>query len=590
MLDYHGHIAVLPCVRAALDPAFGSGPVSSAAADLGKAVDADPDAAYLGALMVNVLERSRADDVEVALLADAADLWQRARAVYDELALARHEIEQAILPPAVDGALQVLQSGFDRLNGLQARVKEIAAAMPALQAAIDGLPHLPAHPRQEDRPANEWGWWDAFAGRRTEAFVRALFQNAVDDRTRAFAVGALAAYAGDVGGSAFLGAVVGGPRRSHRFRHRLARNAIGGWLHATSATPTTTKLAAQISYLGIDGKPTFPGTALASLTQALATAFPSRAAPNLRAALAATIRHLELLDRFDRPPLPEPPVLFVATAEGTFNGDIPGGTIGQPPPDGTGNPPGTGPDADPLSPQGADNKKSSGDTCLKIILVIVTIGIALLLYCIGQWTTGHKCVPGDFFDTAQGSEEPDPRAPTNATQQQLAALSQPEAAAHVLQEIYALQMTMWQAFDAARNFLATTGMIYPDDLHLGSPLFTQFLKTPNRPAWPHRPDPAPDQTYHVDPTGPFEQPATEQPFPAHRGIGALTAPWPNDFVHSAAMIAVPLLEDVLFGAPERENLDRDADRGFRHPCWDVRPGTSINDPALTVEVLPYGAE
>jgi hypothetical protein len=35
-------------------------------------------------------------------------------------------------------------------------------------------------------------------------------------------------------------------------------------------------------------------------------------------------------------------------------------------------------------------------------------------------------------------------------------------------------------------------------------------------------------------------------------------------------------------------MDLDADRGLRHRCWDLQPGTHITDQPLSVRLLAYG--
>lgn len=587
MLEYHGHLAVLDELRTTLAAAFSSDPgLASRVDELCAAVDDEPDAATLGACIDQVLAHASGDGVELELLESAATLWGDGLALYEELARTRQEIEGALLDPGAPGAIGLLRAGIGRLDGLRTGAVGIAAQVAVLKDAIAPLPHLDAHPRQTDVPSSDWGWRDAFLGRRTDAFVRQVFRWADTPRARALAVGVLAGYSANVAGAAYLGSVVGGPRRLHRFRNRLARNSVGAWLHSSLSTPDAADLAQRLRFTGPGGI-VGPAPELAQvLENALAEAYPSRPLPDLGLGVRRAVRHLELLDMFVRPPLPQPPPIALGSSGPSSGGlQIHKATDELHPP---GIEVGLDPDMSVGQPSTADSEKSSGGACLGILLALITIGIALLIYCIGKWSLDKKCDVDDFINEFQGSEEPDPTAPTGVGQQELTAMAKPDAAAHVAQELFNLQMLIWQGFDAALAYLAVTGLVYPDDLLLPSPLYRQFLSSPPREEWPLREESASRETYHLDPSSPTEAPAEPSPFPAGHAPTSFVVGWSSG--HTASSVAAALLGQILHGDEDTTNYDLDADRGFLHACWSVAPGTSIADPVLTVTGLSYTEE
>jgi hypothetical protein len=589
MLDYHAHFAVLRGLRAALPVMSAAHPFASKVADLCATADAEPDAAALGAFTDLVVDHAASDGGELQLLETAADLWTRSLALYEELVLARQELEGVLLQPTAPNAVQQAQTAMGRLNGLRANGMQISAEVEGLHALISPLPHLTPHGRQADEPSKDWSWRDAFLGRRTDAFVRGVFENARTPRASAFAFGVLSSYCGNVAGSAYLGSVVGGPRRTHRYRDRLARNAVGSSLQSQFHTPGVGDLATRIGFVNAGGAYAFPADLAEVLQKATAAAWPGRTPPDWNLGLRRTVRHLQLLDMFQRPPLPAPPPLELA------QGGEQGGMLTILSGEGDPNVPTVGigldPDMTPSDPSGADSKGKSGGGCLAILLIIITLAIALLIYCIGKWTTDEKCSVDEFISDIQGSEEPDPRAPTSISQQELTSMANPEAAGHLVQELFAVQMVLWQGFDSAAAFLAVTGLIYPDEHLMPSPLYQQFLTTPAASAWPHRAEAVPDESYHLYPTSPIEQPAAaDPPFPANQPPFSFAVHWSHDQQRSAADTGHDLLGQILGGDQDSQNYDLDADRGYRHPCWDVAPGSSIADPVLAVDILPYEAE
>lgn len=140
--------------------------------------------------------------------------------------------------------------------------------------------------------------------------MRALLGRTQEPQTLAFAVGASASYGANVAGSAFLGHAVGGPRRSHRHRDRLARNAVGSWLathHPAAMSPSA--MAGRITF-GSVANLALPTPVELLIGDALTDTFDlSRTLqmPDLQVGYRRLIEHLTLLDRFARPAVPAPP-------------------------------------------------------------------------------------------------------------------------------------------------------------------------------------------------------------------------------------------------------------------------------------------
>lgn len=580
LIEYHGLAAVLDTTGATLDAAMGDPDLAEVSGSLRAATDAHPDAALLGAFVGPLLAHASADE-ELGLLRRARDLWDRGLAAAGELHTARIELELALTRDDVPDPVNVLQMGFDRLAALHPTVKAVLQEAQGLKADIDKLEHIRPHPRQRDETSVSWGWYDAFAGRRGHAFVDSLLTTATSERQKAVAAGALAGYAGHVAGSAFLGAVVGGPRRQHRFRDRLARNSLGAWLHHTIGTPDAGALAERLRFERGE-EPTIPADLASLLETALGEAYPSRALPDLALGFGRMVEHLELLDSFRVPPPPEPPPL-VPVAEGS-GGTSEFQTFDQPE-DPNGPTIVLSPETDHSAPGVSSQKKAQGDVCLYVLLLIATLGLAYLLWCIGRLTTDKKCGIEDFLGAAS-PEEPDPRAP-QANTQTLQTLREPENANHVLGDVYQLELRLWQAFAAARSFMIVCGLLYPDPSELAAPLHQQFLKSPYQGPWPLATPTDEDESYALPPATPAEQPTAPTPFPDRGPDWLLHVDLvDNDSTFSEVVLAT--LRSHVAGDPV--NLDLDADRGRLHPAWSVAPGASVRDQPLSVQVLPYGAE
>jgi hypothetical protein len=410
---------------------------------------------------------------------------------------------------------------------------------------------------------------------------------AAGERGHAFALGTLAGYAGHVAGSAYLGAVVGGPRRLHRFRDRLARNTLGTWLRREAPTPDTSELAHRLR-LDARDEAVLPADLKTQLETALGAAFPSRQTPDLDLGYRRMLEHLDLLGAFRLPPPPEPPPIVPALAAGA-PGPIEFQTFEQPenPPVGCDFTIALGPETDHESPGVSSQKEAQGSVCLYLLLLIFTAGVAYLLWCIGRQTTDKKCGIEDFLGAAS-PEEPDPTAP-QATQQMLEVLREPAKTNHVLGDVYQLELRIWQAFAAARSFLIVCGLVYPDDVELAQPLHGQFLAPPAPGPWPRQQAPDAAASYVTPPTTPPESPPAATPYPT-RGPGWLLHVDLVDNASTISEVVIGAVRDLSVRPEERHNLDLDADRGRLHRSWSVVEGTSIRDQPLSVQILSYEAE
>ncbi len=594
MLDYHGnHVGLHEFVDVLGAAAFADPALTSAQQDALQAVSDEPGCALVGGFLHHLLSHATSDGSEIELLTQAAELWKTGVQLCNQLGTIRSELEAAMAEPGSPGAA-------DRFNTAAVRAQELANEVIGLRAGVDAVRskaldfrHLPAHPRQSDVATDAWDWSNLTTGRRTDALVRSLLARAVDPRTLAVAVGAAAAYGANAAGSAYLGAVVGGPRRSHRHRDRLARNAVGTRLR--DQHPATRDPSAMADEVATDPN----NTALApDVEQLLRDAFQdafdtSRTVPipDLNTGYERLRSHLRLLDQFTLPAPPAPPSQFwMATLWSDPNSPPPmlrpqdvdivgqddGGVAVQM---GLGEP-GSG------TSDSSDSSKASKGCGIAVLAIILIDLLQAFVQCIGQWANGNPCTFWDnmLLSKLWEQDEPDPRDPTNpgVSQQELTGIGVAPQAAQFVGVLFDAHSQAFEAMSRARAFLAITGLVYPTDV-TALPVFGQFLKVFPEEEWPHREEADPVATFHVHPTSPIENP-TRSPSPYPFGAGPEVI-FSNGSELHAATISLTLWASAVAGTSGEENLDLDGDRGARHRCWAAEG--SVHDDPVDVRILDY---
>jgi len=308
VLDYHSSCVSLNEFVAALAAETFTNPVLTTAKDEAvSAVGAEGDRALIGAFVYHLITHAASDGSELDLLERAAALWTRGSALCGELGTIRADLESALEKPRTPGAADRFNAAAVSAQNLAQKANELRVEVNALRLDVLKFPHLPPHPRQEDRKTAEWDWGNLSLARRTDAFVRTLFRLVSDQGTLAFAVGVAAAYGANVTGSAYIGHAVGGPRRMHRHRDRIARNAFGSWLatrHPAAESPS--KMAGRIAF-GAAGAPILPTDLDSLVREALGRTFDTARTvpiPDLQLGYGRLVQHLKLLDAFSMPDLP----------------------------------------------------------------------------------------------------------------------------------------------------------------------------------------------------------------------------------------------------------------------------------------------
>jgi hypothetical protein len=589
MLDYHGDAIALAEFLDALAAAPFADPIlADAQQEAIQASTSDPGAALLGALYGQLLVHAASDGVELDLLDQAAGLWAKGLTLCQQLAGIRADLEHAMENPTDPGSADSFNSAAARAQTIGYAINALRPDIDALRAAALAFPHLPPHPRQDDKPIEQWDWGNLLHARRTDALARDLLDRANSTAERAFALGVVAGYGANSSGSGYLGQAVGGPRRSQRYRDRLARNSVGAWLaaHHPQARPLNVIAATLPAELPEDIRLT--------LNDALSSTFDRKetpAVPDLDVGYDRLLRHLALLTQFTKPPVPVPPGGAWQVRLWSDPSNPPPSlrpqdvdVVGQ---DGGGVAVQYGGGPDPGSPQPGKNSSSDANAICGIIAAILIIidVIQAFVQCIVQWANKKTCTFWDnmLLEKLWEQDPPDPHDPgnpqnTNVTAQQLAAAADNTQAAQLVSLLFDAHNTAWEAMDRAYNFLASTGLIMPEGL-LGLPLYAQFVSLPPyREDWPRRPEKNPVKTYHLPPTSPVEYPVQRPSlFPTHSA--------PDIFVNQATNTALAVWAQNAGGQHDTTNLDLDADRGFNHPCW--RADGSIDDDPVSVDILHY---
>ncbi|MET0933659.1 MAG: hypothetical protein ABWX56_08095 [Mycetocola sp.] len=572
------------------------------------AMAAAPGHASLGSLLAPLAWFATVGQGEAELVDEIAALWQKGRALYSALGRYRTSL-QSILdsPPDADSVAELNAAG-DAIRDLAPEVQLMLTQLQKLRTRVATHDHLPAHPRQEDRSVDAWNWNDLLLGRRTDALVRALMRRAGTPETEAFALGTCAGYGAQVSGSMYLGQSVGGPRRSHRLRDRLGRNAVGSWMAAHRPdVPRFGALADQLEAAmpaGLD-----PDVATL-LSDAFAEVYPLDALsspPDVGVGFSRMIAHLRALETITTPLEPAPLADSIVAAlfadptvpytpklpdqsELTESGGEPGVA-------------GSGGGVQILSAgdDGPAHQEPPDSTEVKCGAFWEALGQAILfllggwLVCIIQVSSEGECTLWDDMEANWsaafsngvyvGGEHDTDWGTAQLTVAAAESLAQRPETVQMAGDLFTLQSTMWEGLQKAAEFLALHGVIYPDAF-LDTWRYRQFTVIPatEEGSWPQLPDNG--NRFDEYPQTGLETPSGSAPFQAGATPSAILSGLGGGGQLSAKSVSLPLWWQVATGVDDADNYDLDADRGWRHPCWHT--GGSITDQPVDVVVLGYG--
>jgi hypothetical protein len=573
MIDYFTHVAALQVAQKAIANSQLSDPANpKGASEALTAVEAEPGGAILGSLVDHLLQYSQTPTaLEIGLLKKSASVFAEGRTILAKLAAVRSSLETSLATPTAPGALAAYNAALAELPAIGTDFQNMAQKFQALQAGFPANWIAPVG-QQLNEPVAQWAWRDIFLARRTTAFVATTQELATTARGKAFAFGAFAGAAGNLIGSGYLNSVVGGPRRSHTLRHRLAAYSVGAWMRDNEPQYAETLANIRSALLfGQSGTPTLPSDLKTLAHAALRQSYPSGtpALPNLETGYTNLLEHLSLLGDFSLPAAPVPPNNTVAgniiasgltlgTNTVQIQGEVAGATtsFGQ-------NTPLIG------------HHESAAGVCEQILLWLA-IPIFSWIYSIDVACGGGQGASGSPDLTSTG---------------ELISLSQSPTGLSGINSLYSLALNAWQALAAGRTVLVLRGLLYPDPDDLSNPTFAQFLSIPTTTTgYPLLEMPASDDgiTY---PTSGLETPATtSSPY----APGALPQSFLTGSSNASVLALGPTIwEDMILyprsDRPWSRNHNLDSDRGFGALCWALSSGASITGLPVNITDLAYNA-
>lgn len=606
MIDYRANVAALGEFHQALATKSITEPKIAGTRDEQiVSVEKAPDMALLGAMIDHLIWHAASDGAELLLVERAAELWKLGLILYQTIGEFRTGLEGALNDPTNPNAVQKFNEAMQKLHEFEVGVagKEVEVAI--LRDDIYEAAHPHSHPRQQNKRLDHWTWADIFLARRTDAFARATWKLASDRPAKAFAFGVMSNYGANACGSAYLGQVVGGPRRAHRHRDRLARNAVGSWFALSYPGATSLAGIADRIRFGLF-TPVLPTEVETLITDALTRTYDltrTPPLPDLQLGYQRLLRHLDALDTFVMPQIPLMPSepfltrIYGDTANPSFS--IMEAIIELQNAGGSGSGSGSGvtpqnlPQSNTVGQQ--DSRRNTKLDCGAFFMGLFQFIGTWAFFggpCWEDWGNGKVCKLwegskhdfGEWWASLGGGQGAE-NTGTNSTLLTTASMS--KEVTDLIHSLYDLHKHFWEALNSAYAYLSVCGLIYPDAL-LGRGVYRQFLTIPPPPigGWPHLPVGDSAEQAHMYPSTSIEQPAVMTlPYPPGAKPGAFLTGVAAGGVVSAAHVSMAVWMQTAAHQLDANNYDLDADRGLFHPCWAA--DGSINDNPINVFIFDY---
>lgn len=531
------------------------------------------DLLTLGTLYLHIFEHSGPSDIEIAYLEEASALWASVNDLYQRVEKVRMTAQQLPQTPPSPDKYNTLQSVLTAGKELEIIAKTILDKSQNLLDRLKPTDYLETHPNTSGSLVQNWSWHELLIGRRTGAFVSNLTQAAINlapgnDEARAFAHGALIGYATHTLGSAYINDVVGGPRRNHPYRQKLARNTVGAWYRANFPTQTTSIAELRDLVTRLREKPTQVTLVEGLITNSLSITYPMLAIkpiPDISKAIDNMVHHLELLTSFL--PLTLPPLNPISIQQEIENSGARGETDNQLKP-ATFNesyvaPPGYFTDNNPVK----DNEWYEW-----LLFPCQVIG----------WILGKVVEVLNWLGVQLGLI--DPSSPSASSQVQGLVTSKDY---YVLLDLFArLQDSIYQNCADVLTALKLLGILYPDEIDLAEPPFRTFTVLRREVSKFHLPV-NPHTKYLGYPQTSEELPLSlDSPFRYGNnpeiifGPNSTLKPTVDSFALDLLVNNSPSELD-----PSLVNLNLDADRGFIAQCWELRSPVGVYP--MLISLLNY---
>lgn len=496
---------------------------------------------------------------EISLLEEAAGEWATARELITTLARCRETLERLNKNPgpAVESIPDLRKTAADGESIIPV-AEHYDPSLDAFTARAKTIDYIGPHPLSSVTRPDEWPWYEIAVARKTGLLVAniasaAAAQPPPSKAGKAFAAGALISHAANVAGADYLNAVVGGPRRLHRYRHRLAENVTETWIKTThpDQVPGLPAIRDTLNALAADSNATAMVQQI--LEGALRSTYPecnTKPIPAFSTLLQRAVRHIELLLSFEDMPEPRLPAPSV---QDQIDQKVPPDVDG---PTGT-----TSSGLTTVSNPGTFDTPFKDSEWWEWLLLLLPLWREIIKKLLELWA---------WFRLAVGLDHPDDFRTDQDVQQLVSSPNYLE----LIKKLGEAEALLYESSASFKDALVRAGMLYPSEEDLNIDPFADLVGVNHEDRRFHTSYPEGERKWFIFPDTPVEEPSS----PSYQRMGndfdsifapGAGLPWTVGELATSLLIAAHRQE----WAPS-ENMNLDADRHLGHLCWrmDSAPG------------------